>query len=63
MRSRRARSPPIPISPAACLRAAERLFQDFKDLTPYEFRPFVRSFHSLAEYERWKRAQRNPWYR
>jgi hypothetical protein len=50
-------------SPAACLREAERLFADFKQLTPHRFRPFVKTFSSYAEYERWKRAQTNPWYR
>lgn len=45
------------------LAQAERLFQDFKDLTPYRFTPFVRAFDSFAAYERWKRAQENPWYR
>jgi hypothetical protein len=42
---------------------AERFFEDFKALTPYPYCPFVRSFESFAEYERWKRAQTNPWYR
>ena len=45
------------------LSEAERLFRDFEELTPYRFAPFVRSFDSFAEYERWKRAQSNPWYR
>lgn len=42
---------------------AERLFLDFRELTPYRFRPFARSFDSFLAYERWKRAQTNPWYR
>ena len=42
---------------------AERLFLDFRELTPFRFRPFARSFDSFAAYERWKRAQTNPWYR
>jgi hypothetical protein len=25
--------------------------------------PFVKSFDSVDEYERWRRAQTNPWYR
>ena len=45
------------------LAEAERLFQDFSELTPYRFTPFVRMFDSFAAYERWKRAQDNPWYR
>ena len=49
--------------PGVWLAEAERLFADFKELTPYPYRPFVRSFSSFAEYERWKRAQKNPWYR
>ena len=48
---------------AARLAAAERLFADFKDLTPYPYRPFARAFDTFAEYGRWKRAQTNPWYR
>jgi len=50
-------------SPASRLFEAERLFDDFVALTPYRFRPFVKSFDSFAAYERWKRAQTNPWYR
>ena len=42
---------------------AERLFRDFRDLTPYLFTPFARAFDSFAAYERWKRDQHNPWYR
>jgi len=42
---------------------AEQLFRDFVELTPYRFRPFVKSFESFEDYERWKRAQTNPWYR
>ena len=42
---------------------AERLFRDFQELTPYRFTPFVRMFDSFADYERWKHAQANPWYR
>ncbi|HEY2953731.1 MAG TPA: hypothetical protein VGK89_00605 [Candidatus Eisenbacteria bacterium] len=42
---------------------AERLYLDFRELTPYRFRPFVKSFDSFRDYERWKRAQTNPWYR
>lgn len=49
--------------PGKWLREAERLYADFKELTPYPYRPFVRTFSSFAEYERWKRAQSNPWYR
>lgn len=48
---------------AARLAEAERLFADFSQLTPYPYRPFVRTFTSFTEYERWKRVQTNPWYR
>ncbi len=48
---------------AGRLAEAERLFEDFKELTPYRYRPFARTFTTFAEYERWKRAQTNPWYR
>lgn len=53
----------MPRSAAARLAEAERLFADFVELTPYRFTPFVRTFDSFADYERWKRAQTNPWYR
>jgi hypothetical protein len=45
------------------LEEAENLYRDFVALTPYRFKPFVRSFDSFDEYERWRRAQSNPWYR
>jgi hypothetical protein len=61
--ARRHRRAKTDCRPAAWLREAERLYADFKELTPYPYRPFVRTFSSFAEYERWKRAQSNPWYR
>ena len=48
---------------AARLRDAECLFRDFCQLTPYPYRPFVKSFSTFEAYERWKRTQTNPWYR
>ena len=63
MRRQKRHAHDIRRSPGACLREAERLFQDFKQLTPFPYPPFVRSFDSFDEYERWKRAQSNPWYR
>lgn len=54
----------MPRSAAARLVAAERLYLDFEQLTPYPRpRPFVKSFDSFAVYERWRRAQTNPWLR
>lgn len=61
--ARRTRPAARPRSAAARLFEAERLYQEFRALTPYRFRPFARSFDSWAEYERWRRAQTNPWYR
>ena len=57
------RAPDLEQVLAERLAEAEQLFQDFKELTPYRFTPFVRTFDSFAAYERWKRAQDNPWYR
>ena len=45
------------------LAEAERLFRYFRELTPFQFTPFVRMFDSFADYEHWKSAQANPWYR
>jgi len=50
-------------SAARRLYEAERLFEDFKELTPFRFRPLARVFASFSAYERWRRAQTNPWYR
>lgn len=55
--------PQAPRSAARCLEEAELLFQDFRQLTPYRYRPFARTFKTFAQYERWRRAQTNPWYR
>ena len=61
---RRGRPPAdLPRSAAARLRLAEALYRDFVALTPYRFRPFARSFDSFDQYQRWRRAQTNPWYR
>jgi len=57
------RSARRPGSPAQSLAESEALFRDFVRLTPYRFKPFVKSFDSFDEYERWRRAQTNPWYR
>jgi hypothetical protein len=57
------RPEPRPRSAAARLAAAEALFRDFVRLTPYPYRPFVKTFDSFDEYDRWRRAQTNPWYR
>jgi hypothetical protein len=50
-------------SAAARLAEAEALFRDFVTVTPYRYRPFTKSFDTFDEYERWRRAQTNPWYR
>jgi hypothetical protein len=60
---RRTRPSAAPRSAEARLDAAEALFRDFCELTPFRYRPFVRSFDSWDDYERWRRAQTNPWYR
>jgi len=70
MRARHRPSPRRPIrrrrprpGPAAWLAESERLYRDFVELTPFRFRPFVRTFRTWDEYERWRHAQTNPWYR
>lgn len=60
---RAARKPGAARGAAGRLAEAERLFADFRALTPYSYRPFARTFTTFAEYERWRRAQTNPWYR
>ena len=63
IRSRTRRAPTAPRGAAARLAQAERLFADFRELTPYRFRPFARTFATFAAYEKWRRGQSNPWYR
>jgi hypothetical protein len=60
--ARRARRPARG-SPAAWLAESEALFRDFQRLTPFRYKPFVKSFETFDAYERWRRAQTNPWYR
>ncbi|MBK5296438.1 MAG: hypothetical protein JJE40_04705 [Vicinamibacteria bacterium] len=55
--------PAAPRSAAARLHEAERLFRNFAALTPYRFVPFVKTFDSFDDYQRWRNAQTNPWYR
>ena len=56
--------PAKPRSAAARLAEAERLYLDFAALTPFpQPRPFTKAFDSFADYERWRRAQPNPWNR
>lgn len=62
-RARQAVAARTPRSAAARLHAAERLFHDFAALTPYRFTPFVKTFASFDDYQRWRDAQTNPWYR
>jgi hypothetical protein len=62
-RARRAKRRRTKDSAAARLIQSEQLFTDFVELTPFRFRPFVKSFDTFEAYERWKRAQTNPWYR
>jgi len=45
------------------LHEAERLFRDFAALTPHAYVPFVKTFDSFEDYQRWRDAQTNPWYR
>ena len=56
--------PRVPRSAARRIAEAEQLFEQFVLLTPVPRpRPFTKSFSSMAAYERWRRAQRNPWNR
>lgn len=44
------------------VRQSEQLFREAVKLNPYKkYRPFVRSFKTLGEYERWRKKQSSPW--
>lgn len=38
------------------------LYKRYVLLTPYTYKPFVRSFKDFGEYEKWKKKQKNPWF-
>jgi hypothetical protein len=38
------------------------LFDQYLLLTPYKYKPFVKTFDSFEQYESWKKKQRNPWF-
>ena len=42
---------------------SERLYEEAKELNPLKIKPLVRSFDSFEEYERWRSAQEDPWYK
>lgn len=51
------------LSPRERLEVAEELCRQAELANPYPPPPpFVRSFSSFREYERWRRAQTNPWF-
>lgn len=56
--------PAAPRSATARLEECERLFREFEELTPYPYpKAFTKSFATWDEYEKWRRAQTNPWLR
>lgn len=44
------------------LRVADELYQRLWFFSPYKCKPFVKSFRSFKEYEKWKKKQKNPWF-
>lgn len=44
------------------VRVLAALYDQFRLLTPYTYKPFVKSFKSFKEYEKWKKKQSNPWF-
>jgi len=39
----------------------EELYKRLLLFSPFRYKPFVKSFSSFVEYERWKKKQKNPW--
>ena len=40
----------------------DQLIRSGEKLNPYpRYEPFVKSFSSFKDYEKWKKRQRNPW--
>lgn len=44
------------------LQVLDELYQRLWLLSPYSYKPFVKSFGSFKEYETWKKRQKNPWH-
>lgn len=44
------------------LKLVSDLYDRFLLLTPYRYKPFVKSFDSFKQYEAWKKKQKNPWF-
>mgnify|MGYP003966490483 FL=1 len=38
------------------------LYNQYRLLTPYKQKPFIKSFDSFKDYYAWKEKQKNPWY-
>jgi len=49
-------------TPTERLKEACALYDRFEALTPYPFKPVVKSFSSFKEYEKWKKQQKDPRY-
>ncbi len=44
------------------VRQAEEIIQFAEKINPYpRYRPFVKTFKSIRDYEKWKKQQTNPW--
>ena len=48
-------------NPEQRLDQSEQLLEEARQLNPRPLRPFAKSFRSFADYERWRRAQKDPW--
>ena len=44
------------------LQVLDELYQRLWLLSPYKYKPVVKSFKSFKAYEAWKKNQKNPWY-
>ncbi|MBI1883083.1 MAG: hypothetical protein HYS08_02625 [Chlamydiae bacterium] len=51
----------LALSPQERVRLAESLYQEIVHIQKKRFKPFVKSFSSFEEYEKWKARQKDPW--
>jgi len=48
-------------TPQKRLKVMEKLYKELYLRKPPRYKPFVKSFNSFKEYEKWRKRQKDPW--
>lgn len=50
------------LSVAQRLAQSESLYRQARELSPFKgYKPFVKTFNRMEDYEKWKKSQKHPW--